>query len=129
MQVKDLTKQKHVFVSMLFRQPAAPEDLETFLVCWHALAASRMNERAAGVKKRTNFKHRPKHHYLFHTLLRLKDKKRRFVLNPKIAGCFGGESFVGVIGRISKKTHRRTMPLATLTRWRIGLQLKLGCQN
>ena len=63
------------------------------------------------------FKMRPKHHYLLHCSWEVVSTQ----LNPKSFQCFGDESWLGKLKKISKQCHGRTMQFRALQRYLIAL--------
>lgn len=68
----------------------------------------------------TQFKVRPKLHYFHHLVMDLKK------LNPKVVSCFGEESYMGVVGKLAGRVHRRTMPQRTIQRYLVKLSEIFG---
>lgn len=63
----------------------------------------------------------PKLHHLWHVA----HDVLRTQVNPKFIMLLNAESFVGVMGRISRATHRSTVSKRTLERYLVQLSLKL----
>lgn len=64
----------------------------------------------------------PKLHHLWH----LAHDTRQNRLNPRMMTLLSAESFVGTIGRISRKCHRSTVSKRTLERYQIHMAFQLG---
>ena len=63
----------------------------------------------------------PKHHHLWH----IAHEVLKTRVNPKKVMLLSAESFVGVIGRIARATHRSTVSRRTLERYLVQVHLKL----
>lgn len=63
----------------------------------------------------------PKHHYLFHCALKVRNER----INPRASALFAGEDFVGRISRIARVCHRSTVSERVLLRYRALLHLEL----
>ena len=63
----------------------------------------------------------PKHHHLWH----IAHEVFKTWVNPKKVMLLSAESFVGVIGRIARATHRSTVSQRTLERYLVQVHLKL----
>ena len=82
---------------------------EAFVVVYLRLASQAVAADTA------MFKIRPKLHYFHHLAMNIK------VLNPKVLSCFGEESYMGVVGKLAGKVHRRAVAVRTLQRYLIRL--------
>ena len=82
-----------------------------------------LSSRSVGKRYlRSSFCIIPKHHYLQHAL----DEALESFINPGVYNLLAAESFVGTIGRISRKVHRTTVSLRTAQRYMCMLRLHLA---
>ena len=80
-------------------------DGSSFVVLYRNLAAQAL---AAGD---TQFKLRPKLHFLHHLML------SQGPLNPKVMSCWNDETFIGNVTQVAGRTSRQSMSLRTLQRY------------
>ena len=66
---------------------------------------------------RSSFCILPKHHFLQHAL----DEALESLINPGVYNLLAAESFVGCVGRISRKCHRRSVSKRTLEKYICGV--------
>jgi hypothetical protein len=86
-----------------------------YLTSYQALAAANL------IRRRCNYKVRPKLHYFAHQILRQIETSR---LNPRHLHCFGDEDFIGRIARLAKLTSGQTTSLRTLQRYLLYIALR-----
>ncbi|CAJ1353042.1 unnamed protein product [Effrenium voratum] len=76
---------------------------------------------AGSVPNRANWQLLPKHHFFFHSALDVLEAG----INPRMYSLLCGESFIGVLGRISKGCHRSNVSLRSIQRYLSCLHFKL----
>lgn len=63
----------------------------------------------------------PKLHFLWH----LAHDTKQTQLNPRMATLLSAESFIGVMGRIARATHRSTVSVRSLERYQLKIAFRL----
>ncbi|OLQ15727.1 hypothetical protein AK812_SmicGene122 [Symbiodinium microadriaticum] len=82
----------------------------------------KLSSRSVGKEfLRSSFCILPKHHFLQHAL----DEARASLINPGTNNLLAAESWVGTVGRISRKVHRRKVSARTVERYLCVLRLRL----
>ena len=59
---------------------------------------------------------RPKLHYLWHVAAELQPQPGP-AINPNVFSCWNDESYMGRVGKLAAKTHKRTVPLRVIHRY------------
>ena len=67
----------------------------------------------------------PKHHYMMHMVYDV----RETLINPRFHTLLCAESFIGIMGRISKACHRATLSKRVLERYLVKLGLRVHGKN
>ena len=75
--------------------------------------------RGHGVENRALWQLLPKHHHMMHMCEDVRDN----LINANWYTLLCAESFIGVIGRVTRTCHRASLPLRSLQRYKLLLAL------
>ena len=94
------------------------------LQCWAWLRSYGMRAPLRTVGRRS-WQLMPKLHHLWHLAHDVKKER----LNPRMVMLLNAESFVGVMGRIGRATHRRTVSVRSLERYKASMMKEIRDRN